>query len=192
VAEVILAFWRHAERHYRHEDGSPTSEVRNYRFSLRPLRELYAAVPAVELGPLKLKAVRQKMIGSGWCRRLINQRVARIVRMFKWAVAEELVPPSVYQALKAVLRRAKRRPRRVPGEHYSPASYYAAVRRACLKAGVAPWHPHQLRHTHATEVRRAFGLEAAQVALGHAQANVTQVYAERDLALAVRVAAELG
>ena len=30
------------------------------------------------------------------------------------------------------------------------------------------WSPNQLRHTHATEVRRRFGLEAAQVALGHA------------------------
>jgi integrase len=54
------------------------------------------------------------------------------------------------------------------------------------------WHPHMLRHTHATEVRRRYGLEAAQVALGHAQANITEVYAERDLGLAVKVAAEIG
>ena len=42
------------------------------------------------------------------------------------------------------------------------------------------WHPHQLRHNAATELRREFGLEAAQVVLGHASANITQVYAERD------------
>jgi hypothetical protein len=54
------------------------------------------------------------------------------------------------------------------------------------------WHPNQLRHAHATEVRKRFGLEAAQVALGHAQANVTQVYAERDSALAAKVAAAIG
>ena len=43
------------------------------------------------------------------------------------------------------------------------------------------WHPHQLRHTAATEIRRAFGLEAAQLALGHSSAQVTDaVYAERD------------
>ena len=54
------------------------------------------------------------------------------------------------------------------------------------------WHPNQLRHTFATEVRQAYGLEAAQVLLGHARADVTQVYAERDLALAVRVATEVG
>ena len=50
----------------------------------------------------------------------------------------------------------------------------------------------RLRHTHATEVRRRFGLEAAQVSLGHAQAQVTEVYAERDLALAAKVARQIG
>jgi hypothetical protein len=46
--------------------------------------------------------------------------------------------------------------------------------------------------THGTKVRRRFGLEAAQLALGHSQANVAQVYAERDLGLAVKVAAKMG
>jgi integrase len=57
---------------------------------------------------------------------------------------------------------------------------------------IAHWHPHQLRHTHATQVRRQFGLEAAQVALGHSAADVTQVYTARDLSLAVKVAKEIG
>jgi integrase len=54
------------------------------------------------------------------------------------------------------------------------------------------WHPNQLRHSHATEVRRQFGLEAAQVALGHSQAQITQLYAERDLTLASKVAGAMG
>ena len=41
-----------------------------------------------------------------------------------------------------------------------------------------------------TEVRRKFGLEAAQTVLGHARADVTQVYAERDHALAASVMKE--
>ena len=32
------------------------------------------------------------------------------------------------------------------------------------------WHANQLRHTKATEIRHQFGLEAAQVMLGHAKA----------------------
>ena len=46
--------------------------------------------------------------------------------------------------------------------------------------------------TFATEVRKAHGLEAAQVLLGHARADVTQIYSERNLALALKVAAAMG
>ena len=38
----------------------------------------------------------------------------------------------------------------------------------------------QLRHAAATRFRKAYGLEAAQVLLGHRTADVTQIYAERD------------
>ena len=44
----------------------------------------------------------------------------------------------------------------------------------------------------ATAIRSRFGLEAAQVALGHAQADVTQVYAERDAKLARNVMKQIG
>ena len=54
------------------------------------------------------------------------------------------------------------------------------------------WSPNQLRHAFATEVRKSKGLEAAQVALGHARADVTEIYAERDLSLAVEVAKAVG
>jgi len=55
------------------------------------------------------------------------------------------------------------------------------------------WHPHQLRHTAATLIRREFGLEAAQVTLGHSSAMVTDaVYAERDLAKVEEVMLKIG
>jgi len=54
------------------------------------------------------------------------------------------------------------------------------------------WHPNQLRHSFATKVRKAHGLEAAQVLLGHARADVTQVYAERNEELAREVAGKIG
>ena len=72
------------------------------------------------------------------------------------------------------------------------AAYCWSIAKACFNAKVPHWHPHQLRHTRATEVRKTYGLEAAQVSLGHAQAKVTEVYAKRDLILASKVAAEIG
>ncbi|MCA9124672.1 MAG: tyrosine-type recombinase/integrase [Planctomycetaceae bacterium] len=50
------------------------------------------------------------------------------------------------------------------------------------------WNPNQLRHAAATEIRKRYGLEGAQVALGHASAHVTQIYAETDNAKAAMIA----
>ena len=83
-------------------------------------------------------------------------------------------------------------PKRLAAERYQVSSYRVAIRRGCNKAGVAVWTPNQLRHTAATEIRRRYGLEAAQVICGHESADVTQIYAERDRQLAERVARELG
>lgn len=54
------------------------------------------------------------------------------------------------------------------------------------------WSPNRLRHSRGTDIRREYGLEAAQVLLGHAKADVTQIYAERDIELAKKVAKEFG
>jgi integrase len=50
----------------------------------------------------------------------------------------------------------------------------------------------QLRHTAATAIRAQYGLEVTSNVLGHAKADVTQIYAERDLSRARAVAAEIG
>jgi hypothetical protein len=68
VNELILVFWSHAERHYCHPDGTPTTELGEYRYSLRPLKALYQHTVARDFGPLALKAVRQKMIEDGLAR----------------------------------------------------------------------------------------------------------------------------
>jgi integrase len=381
VDQVLLAYWQHVEGHYRTHDGKPTSEVDEIRRSVIPLRKLYGHTPAAEFGPRALAAVRQEMINAGWCRNLINRRVERVRRMFRWATSEELVPGNTYQALRTLpglqkgrtqvresepvkpvkasdvaaalpflsrhvramvelqgltgmrpgevcamkwgevdrsgelwvfrpkyhktahrgmtraipigpkartiliefvrdgypppdgfahlelnnpdrsdarrvmadayqeagrdhdaellrdvsrpvevvagcvvdpsaaifspareqaerykrLRaarkskvqpsqksRKRKSPQRVPSAQYPRLSYTGAIAKACARAGVAHWHPNQLRHARATEVKDRYGLEAAQVLLGHARADVTQVYAERNLALATKVAAEIG
>jgi len=84
--------------------------------------------------------------------------------------------------------RAKR-PRR---PRYDPRSYFHAIGYAIKRAGVPHWHPNQLRHSVGSSVRQRYGLEGSQVYLGHAHADVTQIYAERDLELALRIAREIG
>jgi integrase len=328
VAEVLAAYLDHAGWYYRDPDGKPTGEVNEIKLAIRPVRGLYAHTPAAGFGPKSLAAVRQQMIDAGWCRTLINRRMDRVKRVFRWAASEELVPVAVYQALRTVpglqkgrtdaresapvgpvadeyvdatlprlnrhvramvelqrltgmrpgevcrltlaevdrtgrvwvyrpsrhktahrgkdrviaigpraravlveflagrvldpddpvfsprrereerfarLRAARRSrvppsqrnrrkvdPKRVPAAEYHPHAYSNAIRKACEKVGVPVWSPNQLRHSFATRVRKEHGLEAAQVLLGHARADVTQVYAERNEELAAAVAARIG
>ncbi|HEY1380227.1 MAG TPA: site-specific integrase, partial [Gemmataceae bacterium] len=102
INELMLAFWPYAEKHYRRPDGTETNELADYKRTLRYLKELYGHTRAADFGPKALKAVRQRMIDDGLCRGVINQRVGRIKRLFKWSVSEELVPESVYSALLTV------------------------------------------------------------------------------------------
>lgn len=85
-----------------------------------------------------------------------------------------------------------RKPKRKAGDKYTPDSYRRAVQRGAKKAGLLSWHPNQLRHSAATQIRSEFGLEAAQVTLGHAKMNTTEAYAERDLTKAIDVARRIG
>jgi integrase len=54
------------------------------------------------------------------------------------------------------------------------------------------WHPHQLRHSFATRVRRDFGREVVGAMLGDRSPAMVDVYAERDQEAARRVAAQIG
>jgi integrase len=86
----------------------------------------------------------------------------------------------------------KTKPKRKPGVEYTTSSYGRAISRAAKNAGVEHWSPNQLRHSRGTEIRKHYGLEAAQVMLGHASADITQTYAERDEELARSVALKTG
>ena len=109
VEEMLVAYLDFAMRYYRKADGEPTSEVNEIKHSIRPVRELYGSIAAKDFGPKNLAAVRQHMIGIGWCRTLINKRIDRLKRAIKWSVAEELIPVSVYEAVRTLsgLRRGR-------------------------------------------------------------------------------------
>ena len=80
--------------------------------------------------------------------------------------------------------RARKNPRRAPGERYCRQSY-ARVWCATKKAGVEHWHPHQIRHTVATEFERKYGIEITRILLGHTTVEMTKRYVEVDFAKAL-------
>ncbi len=115
-------------------------------------------------------------------------------------------------------RKHKGKPKRAFGEYYTTDSYGKSIKKGCDKAFPHPtlgyivrstftdaekrelrewqsehhWAPNRLRHAAATEIRKHYGVEAAQVTLGHSSADVTQVYAERDITKGMEVARQIG
>ena len=325
VSELILAYLEYAAIYYQKPDGSLAREYEHIFEALKYLRRLAGDITAQNFGPKMLKSIRQEMIDKGLSRVHINAQIRRIVRMFRWGVEEELIPPATHQALEAVrnLKRGRSKAKETapvqpvdeatvdatlselpevvgdmvrvqlltgmrPGEVcrlrpcdldrsgdvwlYSPPqhkttyrghrrtiaigpmaqgillrylaraaedycfqprdsekkrlatreaarttpmscgnrrgtnckgtskagnvylvrSYSRAVERAAARAGVEHWTPQRLRHTKATEIRRDYGLDAAQAVLGHRGAKITEVYAELGLAKAIEVARKSG
>ncbi len=127
LAEAYLAF---ADGYYT-KRGKPTTEPKSIRLTIRPLRQLYGLTLAREFGPLQLKAVRQATIDAGLCRNEVNKRTGRIVRLFKWAVGEGIVPPSLHHGLIAVagLRRGRADVRESEPVKPVPDDFVDAIRR---------------------------------------------------------------
>jgi hypothetical protein len=102
INELLVAYLIWARGYYGSPDGDGMEYV-NLTHAMRPLRELYGSLRAEQFGPLALKTIRQHMIEvQQLCRTEINKRIGRIRRMFKWAVAEELVASPVLESLRAV------------------------------------------------------------------------------------------
>lgn len=116
IAELIAIFWQKKVE----VDYANSTEKRDYVNTLRPLNFLYGKETAANFTPKKLVEVRNLM-ASGYthpqygqqrplCKRVINQRIKRIQRMFKWAVhPAELLPAEVYARLQMLenLRQGK-------------------------------------------------------------------------------------
>jgi len=108
VNELCLAFWKHVEGYYV-KQGEASTEQREIRYAIRPLRKLYGSTLAREFSPRALKAIRAEMVRVGWCRSRINKQIRRVKMVFKWGTEEELIPPGVFHGLQAVcgLRRGR-------------------------------------------------------------------------------------
>ncbi len=323
VSEIILAYYSHCVGYYGKHNNKELSAL---RMALRPVRELYADLPAEDFGPLKLQAVRQTFVDAGCVRRHCNQQARRVVRMFRWAAARELIRGETVHALKSVEglrmgrggaregapvkpvplehvqairehvsrqvwtmiqlqlltgmrsgevtilrgtdlvmdgdlwefrpakhkteyrghvrtvtlgpraqalikpflgldpqaylfspqqaeserrakvsaarktplscgnrpRAAKINPAKTAGQRYDSGSYRRAIEYAIQKSGCPHWHPHQLRHNAATELRKRYGLDAARAILGHRSPAITETYAELDAAKAAEVMRQIG
>jgi integrase len=101
IAQIVAAYWPLMK--VTHGPKSLSS----YKSALRIISELYGDTPVGEFGPLKLRAVQMAMTKQPipkapqklWTRTTVNNAVAILKAMFKWAVACELMPETKLHAL---------------------------------------------------------------------------------------------
>src|SRR5262245_2636227 len=95
---VIARFWdQHAVDYYRGKQ-----ELVSFRHALRPLRELFADLPAADFRAFHLQDAMKHMVGYGWCRATVNRMAVRIKTFAQWAETRGLLPAGTFAALRAV------------------------------------------------------------------------------------------
>jgi integrase len=108
-----------------------------------------------------------------------------IIAARKRTLRKSKVPPSQ-------MCRKKAKPKKKPGEQFTPGDINQAIRRACRRGNLPRWHTHQLRHTCCLEVSRQHGLEAARAVLGHRTVQMSAHYSGLDQAAAAAVMSAIG
>jgi integrase len=96
--------------------------------------------------------------------------------------------------------RRKKHPRKKPGCRYTTRTFGATLhqaierhnRKAPADRQIPHWHPHQLRHTRALELKREFGLDVARAVLGHKSPVIAEHYATLDVGRAAEAMAKIG
>ena len=103
VAEVIDLYLPHVRRTYVHvADGTPTSQQHKITSALRVLNHVAGTVEVTAFGVLELERVRDEMIARGFNRATCNTYTNLITRMFTWATARKMCPPTLPHELAAL------------------------------------------------------------------------------------------
>ena len=90
VGDLAHAYLDHLQK--KHAEPWLKANLPIVKMAFDRLLRLYESSPAVEFGPVALKVVRGEMMRANWVRTSVNVCVGMIRRMFRWGVAEELLP----------------------------------------------------------------------------------------------------
>lgn len=114
VHQLTATYLLHAARYYLDTEGKPTGEVTHAQIAFEELLRLHRDTPTDQVRIADLLAVRQALVDlrekrrrgrqapKGLSRRTINDRMARIKRLFRWGVEQGMVPGSTWHELSAL------------------------------------------------------------------------------------------
>jgi integrase len=112
-----------AEQYLEHEAsrfGPTNKQTYAAKYAMLALVERHAGLRAEDFRPKALRRIQTDLVEQNYARREVNERINRIRRAFQWAVAEELIPESVWACLKAVTNvragEARDNPPRTPAD----------------------------------------------------------------------------
>jgi len=101
IRDLTILYLKRCEGHYVKGDV-PTSELHCVKLALKPLNRLYWNLPIAEFTPKMLANVRKCMLDAEYVRTSIDRDMRPVRRMFKWGVAEGLVPGNVFRNLETL------------------------------------------------------------------------------------------
>jgi integrase len=144
--------------------------------------------PVADVWVVKLD--KHKTALYGHTREILVSRTAQTI-LNRWLRSEAPDKP-IFSPLRVDDRQPRRKGKRPPGETYSRAAFQQVVRRACRRGGIPEWSPNMLRHAFATRLRESAGIEAAQMALGHAKPDTSLIYTAAAKKRAIEAVREMG
>jgi len=158
------------------------------------------------LGPQAMAAVGPLMASRAACDYLFSPAESAEWHRQQRAAARKSPRWPSHQRANARKRRAA--PKRAAGDKFDTAAVRRAITRAAAKAfpppaGLSPqarsewrkrhsFHPHQLRHSWATNALPVAGPEPVRVQLGHGNFSTTEIYAQRDRAAVRELMRKIG
>lgn len=135
VNEVCVTYIVHARTYYQ-KNGRTTAEYDCIRSAMRPLVDLFGDSPAKDFDSVALRMVRQRMIDTKeWCRDYINKSLGRLVRVFRHAAKNKLVPASTLTDLELV---EPLESGRTAAKDYAPRTEVPATTLEAIKAVADP------------------------------------------------------
>jgi integrase len=137
-----------------------------------------------------IELAKHKTALYGHTRQILVGRTAQQI-LARWLRPEAPDKP-IFSPLRVDDRQPKRKGKRPPGETYSRAAFQQVVRRACRRGGIPEWSPNMLRHAFGTRLRESGGIEAAQMALGHAKPDTSLIYTSAAKKRAIEAVREMG
>lgn len=114
LTALLAAWWAECKRRYRKGKGQ-LGGAQNWRGLIRLLRTHHGDERADDLGPVKLRRLLEaEAEQQGWSLSYTKMQLAKVKRIYKWAVAEELASPGTYQKLAALEIRDGRETEPIP------------------------------------------------------------------------------